>query len=80
MKDYLKLNLELSTDQVILHFGTNDLKHKQPRQVAESTVDLGRQSESTSDAKISISELVSRSDSFNEALTEANERLKSYCR
>ena len=75
MKDYLKPNLELSTDQVILHFCTNDLKHKQPKQVAESTVDLGRQIESTSDAKVSISELVSRRHSFSEALKEANEHL-----
>ena len=43
MKDYLKPNLELSPDNVILHIGTNDLKDKQPRQVAESIVDLGRQ-------------------------------------
>ena len=28
MKDYLKPNLELSPDQVILHVGTNDLKSK----------------------------------------------------
>ena len=28
MKDYLKPNLELSQDQIILHVGTNDLKQK----------------------------------------------------
>ena len=80
MKDYLKPNLELSPNNVILNIGTNDLKHKQPRQVAESIFDLGRQIESTSDANVSISELVSRRDSFSEAVKEANKHLKSYCR
>ena len=35
MKDYLKPNLELSPDQVVLHVGTNDLKQKEPRHVAD---------------------------------------------
>ena len=57
MKDYLKPNLELSPDQVILHVGTNDLKSKEPQQVAGSVVDLARQIENSSDATVIISEL-----------------------
>ena len=60
MKDYLKPNLELSPDQVILHVGTNDLKSNEPQQVAGSVVDLTRQIEDSSDATVIISELVSR--------------------
>ena len=58
--DWLKLNLELSLDhdQVILHVGTNDLKHKEERQVASSAVDLARRTENSSDATVTISELL----------------------
>ncbi|CAH3137206.1 unnamed protein product [Porites lobata] len=67
MKNYLKPNLELLPDQVILHVGTNDLKSKEPQQVAGSVVDLARQIENSSDATVIVSELVSRRDGFNEA-------------
>ena len=80
MKDYLKPNLELSPDQVILHVSTNDLKHKEPQQVACSVVDLARQIENSSDATVTISELVSRRDGFNEAVKTVNKHLKFYCR
>ena len=80
MKDYLKPNLELSPDQVILHVGTNDLKSNEPQQVADSVVDLARQIENSSDATVIISELVSRRDSFNEAVKTVNKQLKFYCR
>lgn len=56
--DWLKLNLELSLDQVILHVGTNDLKHKEEQQVASSAVDLARRTENSSDATVTISELL----------------------
>ena len=80
MKDYLKPNLELSPDQVILHVGTNDLKSNEPQQVAGSVVDLARQIENSSDATVIISELVSRRDRFNEAVKTVNKQLKFYCR
>ena len=78
--DYIKPNLELSPDQVILHVGTNDLKQKEPQQVADSIVDLARQIENSSEASITISELVPRRDKFNEAVTTTNVHLKSHCR
>ena len=80
MKDYLKPNLELSPDQVILHVGTNDLKHKKPQHVVGSAVDLARQTENSSDATVIISELVTRRDGFNEAVKTVNKQLKFYCR
>lgn len=80
MKDYLKPNLELSPDQVVLHVGTNDLKQKEPRHVADSIVDLARQIENSSEATVAVSELISRRDELNEAVKTTNKHLKSYCR
>ena len=79
MSDYLKPNLELNSDQVILHVGTNDLKKKEPQEVAEAIVDLARQVERSSDAKVVISELVCRRDKLNEQVKAVNKRLKRYC-
>ena len=79
MEDYLKPNLELSPDQLILHVGTNDLKSEEPQKVAGSVVDLARQIENSSDATVIISELVQR-DGFNEAVTTVNKQLKFYSR
>ena len=62
MRDYLKPNLELKLDQVILHVGTNDLKFKELQQVADAIVDLARLVKSSSDARVAISELMSRRD------------------
>lgn len=64
------------TPMMILHVGTNDLKHKEPQQ--ESIVDLARQIKNSSDATVTISELVSRRDRFNEAVKAANKHLKNY--
>ena len=80
MKDYLKPNLELSPDQVVLHVGTNDLKQKEPRLVADSIVDLARQIENSSEATVAVSELISRRGELNEAVKTTNKHLKSYCR
>ena len=79
MKDYLKPLLELKPDRVILHIGTNDLKSKEPKQVADAIVDLARQVENSSDAEVVISELVCRRDQFNEAVKEVNKQLRKYC-
>ena len=80
MKDYLKPNLELSPDQVVLHVATNDLKQNEPRHVADSIVGLARQIENSSEATVSVSELISRRDELNEAVKTTNKHLKSYCR
>ena len=74
--DYVKPNLKFSPDKVILHVGTNDLKRKEPQQVAGSAVDLGaRETETSSDATVTISEFVSRRDGFKEALKTVNKQL-----
>ena len=58
--------------QIILYVGSNDLKQKEPQQVAALIVDLARQIENPSDASITVSELVFRRDKFNEAVTITN--------
>ncbi|KXJ11550.1 hypothetical protein AC249_AIPGENE5488 [Exaiptasia diaphana] len=68
MKDYLKPNLELGPSEVILHVGTNDLRSRDPKEVAESIIDLARQIKSSCEAKVTIPELVCRRDTLNEAV------------
>ena len=54
MNHYLKPNLEPSPNEVILHIGTNDLKTREPKAVAESIVDLARQIEGTCDTIVTL--------------------------
>ena len=60
MRDYLKPNLELQPDEVVLHVGTNDLKAKNgktSKEVAEAIVDLAKQIEGSSEAQVIVSGL-----------------------
>ncbi|PFX19180.1 putative RNA-directed DNA polymerase from transposon X-element [Stylophora pistillata] len=79
MNHYLKPNLESSPNEVILHIGTNDLKTREPKAVAESIVDLARQIESTCDTTVTLSELVCRKDKLDQAVKTANKHLKKFC-
>ena len=79
MNHYLKPNLEYSPNEVILHIGTNDLKTKEPKAVAESIVDLARQIEGTCDTTVTLSELVCRKDKLDQAVKTANKHLKKFC-
>ena len=79
MSDYLKPNLEDNPNQVILHLGTNDLKTKEPLQVADVIVDLARQVERSCNTRVVISELVCGKDKLKEQVKAVNKRLKRYC-
>ena len=79
MNHYLKPNLEYSPNEVILHIGTNDLKTREPKAVAESIVDLARQIEGTCDTTVTLSELVYRKDKLDQAVKTANKHLKKFC-
>ena len=79
MRDYLKPNLELSPDWVALHVGTNDLKQKELRHVADSILNVARQIEDSCEATVAVSELISRRDELNEAVITTNKHLKIYC-
>ena len=79
MKYYLKPNLELSPNQVILHVGTNDLKSKEPHEIAESVVGLARQIETSCNATVIVSEIICRRRSLNENAKRVNTLLRKYC-
>ena len=42
MRSYIQPTLENSPERICLHIGTNDLKNKEPREVADAIVDLAR--------------------------------------
>ena len=80
MSHYLKPNLELSPSEVVLHVATNDLKTRDPKDVADSVVDLARQIETTCSASVAISEIVCRKDTvLDQAAKAVNKHLKKYC-
>ena len=83
MRDYLKPNLELQPDEVVLHVGTNDLKAKNgktSKEVAEAIVDLAKQIEGSSEAQVIVSGLVTRKDKLNDKVSEVNNHLTKFCR
>ena len=52
MRSYIQPTLENSPERICLHIGTNDLKNKEPRDVADAIVDLARTLESSGEFKI----------------------------
>ena len=79
MQSYIKPALKRSPSRVILHAGTNDLKTKQPQEIADSLVDLAHTIESSSNAEVILSELLIRRDSHAQAVKEVNQRLRRFC-
>lgn len=79
MAHYLKPNLDLKPNEVILHVGTNDLKSHTPEEAADKIVDLARQVEGSSEARVAISALVKRKGKLIEKVTQANKLLKRFC-
>ena len=67
-------------DQIILHAGTNDIGKLSPSEIADNIVDLAREIESSTDAQVIISELVTRSDlSASGDVDAVNKRLRKFC-
>ena len=58
MKDHIKPTLRKAPQQIVLHIETNDLRDTKPEAVADNIVDIARQIENESDAKVVTSELV----------------------
>lgn len=80
MSHYVKPTLDKKPDQIILHAGTNDLGKLSPSEIADNIVDLAREIESSTDAQVIISELVTRSDlSDSGDVDEVNKRLRKFC-
>ena len=79
MRSYIQPTLENSPERICLHIGTNDLKKKEPRDVANAIVDLARTVESSGEFKILISELTPRNDKYKEAVKSVNKLLNIFC-
>jgi hypothetical protein len=79
MMDYIKPTINQNPTEVIIHCGTNDLKSKEPRTVAEGIVDLARYITSSSDSKVIISELVCRREKdLNSKVNSTNKLLRKF--
>ena len=74
MPHYVKPTLDKKPDQIILHADTNDIGKLSP------IVNLAREIESSTDAQVIISELVTRSDlSASGDVDAVNKRLRKFC-
>ena len=83
MFHYIKPTLNQQPDEIILHVGTNDVKHLTPRAIAERIVDLGNNIVSECpNTKVTISNLLCRSDDglLNANVKEVNKVLNSFAR
>ena len=82
MKHYLQPSLQLKPSEIVLHVGTNDLRDRSSRDVAEQIVDLGSLvSSSSPDTKVTISALTQRYDEecLGKKVTDCNKVIKSFC-
>ena len=79
MRSYIQSTLENSPERICLHIGTNDLKNKEPRDVADAIVDLARTVELSGEFKILISELTPLNDNYNEAVKSVIKLLNTFC-
>ena len=80
--NYAKPTVEKNSKSVILHVGTNDLKHSTPKEIAVSISSLGKRIEEYSpETKVVISEIISRFDdsSLMPKIVNLNARLKQVC-
>ena len=78
MSYYVKPTLDKKPDQVILHVGTNVIEKTIPSEIADNIVNLAREIESSTDAQVIMSELVTRSDlSASGDVDAVNERLRN---
>ena len=80
MSHYVKPTLDKEPDQIILHAGTNDIGKLSPNEIADNIVNLAREIESSTDAQVIISELVTRSElSASGDVDAVNKRLRKFC-
>ena len=79
MKHYLKPTLEKNPQQILLHVGTNDLRDQNPNVIVDNVVELARKIESETNARIILSELVTRSDNVSsDSVKTVNKKLKKF--
>ena len=61
MSSYIEPTLKSNPDEVILHCGTNDLRHEEPKEIAERIVGIAKEIESRGQ-KATVSGLIRRTD------------------
>ena len=81
MSHYVKPTLTTNPAEVILHIGTNDLKKKSPSTLLKSVDDLGEMITQNTDIKLTLSEIITRSDdeSLADKVNLYNELLANLC-
>ena len=82
MEDYIKPILRKQPNRIIMHVGTNDLKHLSAKRVAEGITNLGTQiNEDSPETSIAISSVLPRTDdpSLSTKAIEANKLIKAVC-
>ena len=82
MNDFVKPLTRRKPDKLIMHVGTNDLKHSPPRHIAESIVNLVTNiNDESPETKVGISTLLIRNDDNNISVkvNQVNSILKDIC-
>ena len=79
MESYVKPTLNKSPTKIIMYAGTNDFKSRKNHEIADSLVDLAYTTESSSDAEVIPSEVVTRRDAYCQAAKDVNKRLRRAC-
>eukprot|EP00111_Clytia_hemisphaerica_P008186 TCONS_00023863-protein len=80
MKHYIKPTLDKKPDAVIIHCGTNDLKLKEPEDIAENIIGLTKMvSEESKETCILVSGIIPRGDDLNRNVKKVNEILQKKC-
>ena len=76
---YIKPTQEKQPVQIIIHFGTNDLRgNKNSDEITNEIVEF-ENSIKTGENNVVVSSIVSRKDRFNNKAKEINENLKDIC-
>ena len=79
MNYYIKPTQEKQPVQIIIHFGTNDLRgNKNSDEITNEIVEF-ENSIKTGENNVVVSSIVSRKDRFNNKAKEVNENLKDKC-
>ena len=81
MKHYVQPTLHTKPKTIVLHVGTNDIQHKEPKEIVEDMKSLCEGIVGTnSSCEIAISEIVRRQDSaLNIKIHETNKLLLNLC-
>lgn len=80
MTSYIQPTIDNAPDRICLHIGIIDLKSKAPNDVANPIVDLARTIQSTSGAKVVLSELTMYKDAHKESVKSVNKLLIKYAK